>query len=355
MTARRLGRRTSAVALAAAAVALTALDGYGQPVASETVVDIRVHGNHTTSDDDILAVAGVAVGDVVDPDVVDTVTRRLEASGRFETVEVRKRYRSLTATDRIALVIVVRERPRASVASPVLRALARIPRQSMFLPIVRYDEGYGMSYGARFSLVDLLGDGSRLSAPITWGGDRRAGLEAERPIAGVVVDRVRAGASYGAPRPSLLRRRRPADAILGRRGSSARAGPAHRGGGGTGGGAVSRASGSSHATDRRPGVRRPLAWRLPPRRRASECRAGAVGGCRPAGGYRPTPDRCAGVQGGRRTGRARGACPLRGPPLPRCRPTSKHCSAAAATSAGGASAHALATGSWRRRSSSGYR
>ncbi len=197
MTARRLGRRTSAVALAAAAVALTALDGYGQPVASETVVDIRVHGNHTTSDDDILAVAGVAVGDVVDPDVVDTVTRRLEASGRFETVEVRKRYRSLTATDRIALVIVVRERPRASVASPVLRALARIPRQSMFLPIVRYDEGYGMSYGARFSLVDLLGDGSRLSAPITWGGDRRAGLEAERPIAGVVVDRVRAGASYG--------------------------------------------------------------------------------------------------------------------------------------------------------------
>lgn len=197
MTARRLGRRASAVAFAVAMVALPVPDAYGQPAAAETVVDIRVHGNHTTPDDDVVAVAGVAVGDVVDLDVAEAVTRRLEASGRFETVEVRKRYRSLTATDRIALVIVVRERPRASIGNPVVRALARISRQSMFLPIVRYDEGYGMSYGARFSLVDVLGPGSRLSTPLTWGGDRRAGLEAEWPTAGGVVDRVRGGSSYG--------------------------------------------------------------------------------------------------------------------------------------------------------------
>ncbi len=197
MTAGRLRRRVAAAAFAAAAVAFTPLAARGQAVGSETVVDIRVHGNHTTPTDDIVALAGVAVGDIVDADVVDTVTRRLEASGRFETVEVRKRYRSLTVTDRIALVIVVRERPLASIANPVVRALARIPRQSMLLPIVRYDEGYGMSYGARLSLVDLFGAGSRLSAPMTWGGDRRAGLEAERRVAGVVVDRVRAGGSYG--------------------------------------------------------------------------------------------------------------------------------------------------------------
>lgn len=197
MTARRLSRRAYAVAFAAAAVALTAIDAYAQPAPSETVAEIRILGNHTTPDGDIVAVAGVAVGDVVNADVVDTVTRRLETSGRFETVEVRKRYRSLTAADRIALVIVVRERQRASIANSVLRALARVPRQSMLLPIVRYDEGYGMSYGARFSLVDLLGRDGRLSVPMTWGGERRAGLEADWPVAGVVVDRVRAGGSYG--------------------------------------------------------------------------------------------------------------------------------------------------------------
>ncbi len=43
----------------------------------------------------------------------ETVRARLESSGRFETVDVRRRYRSLTATDQVALVIVVRERPGA--------------------------------------------------------------------------------------------------------------------------------------------------------------------------------------------------------------------------------------------------
>ena len=163
----------------------------------ETVVDLRVHGNHSIPDGEVLALAGVAVGDLVDADVVDAVRRRLEASGRFEAVEVRKRYRSLAAADRIALVIVVRERPRVSIRNPVVRSLARLAGQSMFLPVVRYDEGYGMSYGARLTLVDALGRGSRVSAPATWGGDKRVGLEAERPLPGGVVDRLRGGASYG--------------------------------------------------------------------------------------------------------------------------------------------------------------
>ena len=167
------------------------------PETPETVVDLRVHGNHSIPDEEVLALAGVALGDVVDAGVVDAVTRRLEGSGRFESVEVRKRYRSLTATDRVALVIVVREKPRASIRNPVARSLARLAGQSMFLPILRYDEGYGMSYGARFSLVDVLGPESRVSAPATWGGDRRVALEAERPLPGGVAGRVRGGGSHG--------------------------------------------------------------------------------------------------------------------------------------------------------------
>ena len=200
MTRRRVARRFPATALTAV-VAPALMVALFSPVLAqaptETVVDLRIHGNHTIPDGEVLALAGVAVGDAVDEAVVDAIARRLEASGRFEAVEVRKRYRSLTATDRIALVIVVRERPRASVRNPVARSLARLAGQSMFLPVLRYDEGYGVSYGARFSFVDVLGKASRVSVPATWGGDRRVAVEAERPLSGGVVDRVRAGGSHG--------------------------------------------------------------------------------------------------------------------------------------------------------------
>ena len=166
-----------------------------EPPPPETVVDIRVHGNQSLTDAEVTGIAGVAVGDLLDAAALDAVTRRLEESGRFETVEVRKRYRSLTATDRIALVIVVQERPGASIANPVLRSLAGIAREAMFLPILGYEEGYGLTYGARTTVVDTLGSGIRLSIPATWGGDRRAALEVERALPGRVVDRVRAGAS----------------------------------------------------------------------------------------------------------------------------------------------------------------
>ena len=201
MTRRRAARRARAAIIAAPTIAFTLAlvvpGAFAQGPLPETVVDVRVHGNHSIADEEVLALAGVAVGDVVAAGDLDSVTARLEDSGRFEAVEVRKRYRSLTATDRIALIIVVRERPRASIRNPLARSFARLAGQSMFLPIIRYDEGYGMSYGARFSFVDTLGPGSRVSVPATWGGDKRVALEAERPLPGEVVDRVRAGGSYG--------------------------------------------------------------------------------------------------------------------------------------------------------------
>ncbi len=201
MTRRRGPNRTPGGFLAA--VALAAMPApftpglFAQAPPPETVVDLRIHGNHTMPDAEVLALAGVAVGDVVDEVAVAAITERLEASGRFQQVEVRRRYRSLTATDRIALIIVVRERPRASIRNPVVRSLARLAGQSMWLPVLRYDEGYGVSYGARFSLVDVLGEGSRVSVPATWGGDKRVTVEVERPLSRGTTDRVRAGGSHG--------------------------------------------------------------------------------------------------------------------------------------------------------------
>ncbi len=164
---------------------------------AETVAEIRVHGNQSVPDAVVIALTGVTVGDAAGPDLEQTVRERLAASGRFETVEVRRRYRSLTATDRVALVIVVRERPGARFSNPVMRGLAAVGRRLMVAPIVDHREGYGVAYGALTSVVDTLGPGGRLSVPATWGGHKRIGLELETPIRGPVIDRMRGGASRG--------------------------------------------------------------------------------------------------------------------------------------------------------------
>ena len=156
------------------------------PAAVETVGEIRVHGNAYLTDDDVIRLAGVAVGKALDGAEIDAIRKRLEDSGRFDTVEVRKRYRSLTDTTDVALVLLVHERPGVRSVDDgigaVLNPIRRVKSRLMFLPIITYADGYGFTYGGRVSTVDLLGIGERLSVPLTWGGMRRAALEFERPF-----------------------------------------------------------------------------------------------------------------------------------------------------------------------------
>jgi hypothetical protein len=151
---------------------------------AEIVGEIRVHGNTFLQDDDVIKLAGVAVGDALDGASLEEIRRRLRSSGIFESVEVRKRYRSLTSATDVAIVLVVHERPGvrsvASSGSVVTRPFRRLTSRLLFLPIVSYADGYGFTYGGRVSTVDLLGAGERLSVPLTWGGTKRAALELER-------------------------------------------------------------------------------------------------------------------------------------------------------------------------------
>jgi outer membrane protein assembly factor BamA len=71
--------------------------------------------------------------------------------------------------------------------------MKRVMGSGMWLPVLSYQEGYGFTYGARFSFVDLLGPRTRISTPLTWGGERQAQVEVERTFDRRAVARVVGG------------------------------------------------------------------------------------------------------------------------------------------------------------------
>ena len=164
----------------------------------EIVGEVRVHGSAFVSDADVLAIAGVSVGEPLPADGPDRIARRLRDSGHFESVDVRKRYRSLTNTSDVAILLVVHERPGVrsrpadvpGLPNIVTQPAARLRSKLMFLPVLGYADGYGVTYGGRVSTVGLLGAGERLSVPLTWGGTRRAALEFERLFRGGPLTRI---------------------------------------------------------------------------------------------------------------------------------------------------------------------
>ena len=160
----------------------------------ELLREIRVHGNASVTDADVVQLAGLTLGQPVDDRAVSEAEQRLKQSGRFDTVEVRKRYRSLTDPTDVAIVLVVHEKPGVmSSAEGIVRqggGAGRVGNRLMFLPILNYQDGYGLSFGGRFSTRDLLGVGEHLSVPLTWGGTRRAALEADRTFKSGPITRV---------------------------------------------------------------------------------------------------------------------------------------------------------------------
>jgi outer membrane protein assembly factor BamA len=179
------------------------------------IASIRIHGNNVTPDADILALAGVSVGDAFGPATLSGVEQRLRASRQFDDVRVLERYASIADPSRIALVIVVDERPvsirqarRPGEAPSVVRR--GWLRQVMFLPVLDAEDGYGLTYGARLAYVDMPRKGSRFSFPLTWGGTRQAGASFEHAFARGPIARVQVGSA-------VEQRRNPAFDLTDRR------------------------------------------------------------------------------------------------------------------------------------------
>jgi hypothetical protein len=149
------------------------------------VEDVRVHGNHSTPDEEVLRIAAIVVGTPLEPGAVEAARRRLVESGRFSSVEIRQRSRSIEDPARVALIILVAEhaavRPSIDIDVPAIPGvLGKLRSQTMFLPILSVDDGYGLTYGLRTSFVGGRGSTTRLSVPASWGGTRQLAIEAER-------------------------------------------------------------------------------------------------------------------------------------------------------------------------------
>ena len=163
------------------------------------VGEVRIHGNHTTPDEKVFAIIGDVVGTPATDALVADVTAKLEASGQFDSVEVRKRFRSIDNPDDILLMIVVDEFPGVDPLdgyrppSPVKRFWT----SGMFLPILHSEDGYGFTYGGRVSFVDRLGPRSRISVPLTWGGERQARVQLERTFRRGPIERISGEAGLG--------------------------------------------------------------------------------------------------------------------------------------------------------------
>jgi outer membrane protein assembly factor BamA len=164
----------------------------------EVLAEIRVHGNVLTPDDEIRRLAGIETGMAVTPDLPEQVAGRLRDADRFVSVEVLKRFASIADPSQIVLVIVVDEGP-VKVDWGTPDRPPTVERRAglglMWLPLLNYEDGYGFTYGAQFARPDIAGKGTRLSIPLTWGGDKRASVSLEKRFEGGVLSRLEGGAS----------------------------------------------------------------------------------------------------------------------------------------------------------------
>jgi hypothetical protein len=192
-TARRRTLRRRLTGCGALLVLLSTATAAAQP--TERLGEVRVHGNHTTPDADVLTIAGLQVGAAVTDGTLHEAATRLRQSRRFDDVEIRKRYRSIDDPADILVIILVQEVPGVTDDDLIPGPLKRVRSLGMWLPVVDYADGYGFTYGARITFVDALGPRSRISTPLTWGGERRAALGVDRTFERGPFSRLEAAAS----------------------------------------------------------------------------------------------------------------------------------------------------------------
>jgi len=176
--------------------------------APEVVVDVRVHGNQIVADEDVLKIAGVTIGAPYTDALLAEITKRLKDSGKFESIDVLKRFASIEDASRIVVVIIVNEGPVRIVmpsnpgGAPVVKK-RNFASNLMFVPVLEGQDGYGLTYGARVAYPKPIGPNSRILLPLTWGGTKRLAIELDRSFSSGPFSRIEFGTA-------VQRRRNPA-------------------------------------------------------------------------------------------------------------------------------------------------
>jgi len=166
----------------------------------EVVAEIRVHGNHISTDEDVIALSGLHVGAPFTSTTIADVTDRLRAAKKFEKVTVLKRFASISDASQIIVVILVDEGPvRLDVpdvpGAPIRAVKRRGFHNLMWMPILSGEDGYGLTYGVQLAWPGLFGERSRVSFPLTWGGFKQAGAEIDRSFTSGPITRFDVGGS----------------------------------------------------------------------------------------------------------------------------------------------------------------
>ena len=174
-----------------------ALTGVQAP--QEVLAEVLIHGNVLTPDDEVRRLAGLDVGMAIAANTPADATMRLRETHRFERVEVLKRFASISDPSQVVLVVILDEGPVKVDVSDDPGQPARVVRRRgfhlMFLPLLRFEDGYGFSYGVLFARTGPLGRRSQVSFPLTWGGEKRAAAEFDKGLARGPVSRLKAGVS----------------------------------------------------------------------------------------------------------------------------------------------------------------
>jgi len=172
----------------------------------EVIVAVQVHGNTITASEDIVRASGLTVGAPFSEKLLSDASTRLEEMNAFESIDVLKRYASISDPTQIMVVIQVDEGP-VRVEVPDIEAppgvppagKARVVRRSrlnvMFVPILTAQDGYGLTYGAQFAIAGHSSPRRRLVLPASWGGDKRVGAEYQQEFSTSAAPRLRTGAS----------------------------------------------------------------------------------------------------------------------------------------------------------------
>jgi len=114
----------------------------------------------------MLRIAGITTGSPFSAGGEEALAERLRRSGRFDAVEVRKRYRSLTDQSQVAIIIFVTERPGVEKGGVMPGPMKRLRNAIMASPALEYTDGYGVTAGGRVLAVTAVDPGGELSRAI---------------------------------------------------------------------------------------------------------------------------------------------------------------------------------------------